>query len=251
MSKLESLIASYKVKSIIDLLSQDNLMMLLDNDQEQTIVYANENMFNLFEYKRLIGKSVSAMTHSIGEFFKENHEKLKTFRENKRSSSWLVIAKHEKSAKYSLVELTDYPIWNDDKLVGSYVKVSEQNFSAVKQMMKFLTLASSNGYSLRNSEPAAKLSPLENEILFLLMLGKSPKEIAQIEDSIVERDINCSTISSIINKRIYNKLDAISVSTAIQNALLNDTLLNIPENFLAMIKESFFFINSENKSFSF
>lgn len=233
-NNLNDLISSSKIKNILNIIADNDCIMFFNHSESQEIIYANDNSLELFENRRLIGKSILSINHSIGKFFKENKKQLDKYRENKLASEWLVISKHPKSSQYKLMKITEYPIYEGKYLVGSCAKLVEQNLSSIKNITKlFAEITNQNS---KNTLTTTKLSPLENEILFLLMLGKSPKEIAQLEESIIGREINCSTISSIINKRIYNKLNAISVSTTIENALITDTLHEIPENFLNNLK---------------
>lgn len=233
-NNLNDLISSSKIKNLLNIISSEDCIMIFNKSESQEIMYANDNSLELFENRRLVGKSILSTNHSIGRFFKDNKKQLAKYREDKISSEWLVISKHPKSSQYKLMKITDYPIYEGKYLAGSYVKLVEQNLSSTKNIIKLFSEISNQ--DSKNTSTITKLSPLENEILFLLVLGKSPKEIAQLEESIIGREINCSTISSIINKRIYNKLNAVSVSTAIENALITDTLHEIPENFLNNLK---------------
>ncbi len=63
-----------------------------------------------------------------------------------------------------------------------------------------------------------KLSAREKEILYYLSLNKSPKEIAQILTIINGSIIAGSTIHSIINKRLYAKLEVQNTSQLIDKA---------------------------------
>lgn len=250
-SNFRDIFSSPQIKNVLDLMSQNNSVVILNNNKTQSVYYSNQNALELFENYTLTGKSIHSVKHTFGMFFKENMEQLNTYRKNKQTTNWLVIAKHDKSTGYKLFNVLDMPIWQNDELVGSHVTITEQRFSTLKNIMHLVTQAGCKLHTAYPNKKHAKLSPLENEILFLLLLGKSPKEISQIEEKIISRQINCSTISSIINKRIYAKLDAISVSTALQNALLNDDLVAIPENFLECIKNKWYLIEANDKTFNF
>lgn len=73
-----------------------------------------------------------------------------------------------------------------------------------------------------------KITRREHIILFLLLIGKSHKEIAAILSDIYEKEILPNSISSMISKQIYTKFDTHSNSDLILQAYQMGILYNIP-----------------------
>jgi len=78
-----------------------------------------------------------------------------------------------------------------------------------------------------------KLTTRDVEILYLLSIGKSPKEIASILSKIYKRNISASTISALINKQLYPKFDVYNVSQLIEKATSLKMIPFMAESILA------------------
>ena len=70
-----------------------------------------------------------------------------------------------------------------------------------------------------NSENIS-LTKRETEILYLLSLGKSPKEIANILSKAQNKSVCASTINAMINKQLYPKFEVYNVNQLIEKAHL-------------------------------
>lgn len=225
------------LSSIFEIMAADNITLLTDANRAQSILYANNNSRDFIDEKQILGKSIFLISGSIGRFFRENRQKIREFREQKQSSKWLIMAKNINSKKYCVLELTDSPIYQNNKYTGSYVRMVEQKISNNKNIMIALNGIDNDNENLvlNDINPKPSLSPLEYEIAFLLMLGKAPKEITQIQSNILGREICSSTVSSIINKRIYPKLGATSISQLFKQVTLHDIVDSLPEKFITKI----------------
>lgn len=84
-----------------------------------------------------------------------------------------------------------------------------------------------------------QLSDREQEILFLLMIGRSYKEITYIINKIYDKSISISAINSIIRVNLFNKFKTSSVSSLIQIAASNSVIQEIPASLLRF-PEGFF-----------
>lgn len=225
------------LSSIFEIMAADNITLLTDANRAQSILYANNNSRDFIDEKHILGKSIFLISGSIGRFFRENRQKIREFREQRQSSKWLIMAKNINSKKYCVLELTDSPIYQNNKYTGSYVRMVEQKISNNKNIMIALNGIDNDNENLvlNDINPKPSLSPLEYEIAFLLMLGKAPKEITQIQSNILGREICSSTVSSIINKRIYPKLGATSISQLFKQVTLHDIVDSLPEKFITKI----------------
>lgn len=237
-TQLNTFHESANLSNIFEILASDGVSILVDANRVQSVMFANTNALNFIDESQIIGRSLFLLTGPIGRFFRENRQKFRELRSQNQSSKWLIMAKNLKTAKYCILELTDSPIYKNNRYTGSYIRMVEQKISSNKNIMLALS-----GINVADEEPTIinpnklnqPLSPLEYEIVFLLMLGKAPKEIATIQTTIFNREICCSTVSSIINKRIYPKLGVSSISQLFKQAMLNDIVNSLPENFITKI----------------
>jgi PAS domain S-box-containing protein len=77
-----------------------------------------------------------------------------------------------------------------------------------------------------------KLTRREQEVIYFLSMGKSPKEIANIISSRENKSISHYTISSIICKKLYIKLEVFSIGQLVERAKLLHLVPFIPDSFL-------------------
>lgn len=73
------------------------------------------------------------------------------------------------------------------------------------------------------------LTKREREVLFYLSLNKSPKEIANILTVIDKKIVAPSTVQSIIDKRLYSKLDSYNISQLIEKAYILKLIPLLPD----------------------
>ena len=77
---------------------------------------------------------------------------------------------------------------------------------------------------------AAPLSKRETEILYCLSLHKTPKEISRILSLAHGREVSIRSVQTIINEKLYSKLDVHSTSHLIERAAaLNLIPLHMPK----------------------
>ncbi len=76
------------------------------------------------------------------------------------------------------------------------------------------------------------LTKRETEILYLLSLGKSPKDIASILSNIQKKSVSSATIGSMINKQLYRKFDVYNINQLIEKAQLMKKIPLIPDSLM-------------------
>ncbi len=92
--------------------------------------------------------------------------------------------------------------------------------------------------SLRFKKPL--LTPREQEVLFLLMLGYSYKKIALTLSKTSFKLIESSTISPIIRKQLFPKFNVYSVEELITTALETNYFSRVPQSFIDVIDSVYF-----------
>lgn len=77
-----------------------------------------------------------------------------------------------------------------------------------------------------------QLTKREEQVLFLLSMGKSPKEIANIFSNLDGKKVAQSTVSSIINKQLYTKFGVFGIGKLIEKATLMNLIPILPNSFI-------------------
>lgn len=75
------------------------------------------------------------------------------------------------------------------------------------------------------------LSQREEEVLFLLMIGHTHKEIANIINSVQEKQITISAVNAVI-RRLFIKFDVVSITDLLIKISGSNLLEKIPSSFL-------------------
>ncbi len=86
--------------------------------------------------------------------------------------------------------------------------------------------------------PAIKFSKREEQVLYLLCMGKNPKEIANILTKLEDKSIATKTIYSVINKQLYSKLDVNSYSMLVEKAIKLNLLKFVPNSLSKLFTEN-------------
>ncbi len=94
---------------------------------------------------------------------------------------------------------------------GIYNLVQDTKIRVLNETMGTRLLTNSDGEEL-------KLTEREGEVLYLISMGKSPKEIANILSKVKNKKIAHSTIGGMINKKLYVKFGVSTTSRLIEKA---------------------------------
>ncbi|AUR52273.1 helix-turn-helix transcriptional regulator [Aquella oligotrophica] len=112
-------------------------------------------------------------------------------------------------------------------------EIYELNLEAVNQLFNVTNLVSNLNLSdLSNELNSVELSSREQEILFLLLLGKSYKEIASILMKVHKKPYSASTVSSITMRQLLPKFSAHSVRNMLAKVSQSRILTTIPPSLL-------------------
>jgi DNA-binding CsgD family transcriptional regulator len=75
-----------------------------------------------------------------------------------------------------------------------------------------------------------RLSKREEQVLYLLSMGKSPKEIAKILSKLENKSFSPKTVASVINKQLYVKLDVSNYSQLLEKATKLNLIQFMPKS---------------------
>ena len=130
------------------------------------------------------------------------------------------------------------PIINDknNDVVGMYVEVWPYEPCATMNTYFDLLHYKLNKVKFVSNKkiikPKIKLTPKEHEVLFLAVLGKSQKEIAEILSKVHNKPVKTNSVASIISKQIYPKFDVYNLPNLVELAIALNIVNNFPKNLL-------------------
>lgn len=108
------------------------------------------------------------------------------------------------------------------------------NLNLIGQLFNFSNLIPYNkNNNVEALNPMPKFSTREQEILFLLILGKSYKEIASILGTIYNKTLAPSTISSMTSRQLLPKFNSFTVDNMLNKAIKTKALQYIPASLLS------------------
>jgi len=101
----------------------------------------------------------------------------------------------------------------------------------IQEVREKISYAKTNTRRISN----LKLTKREQEIVYFLSVGKSPKEIANILSAMGNKDVSFKTVLSIINKKLYPKFEVFSVGELIDSARLHGLIPFLPQGFYSSV----------------
>lgn len=176
----------------------------------------------------IINKTMNEINEDLGELAKEIRPKVtdRVIRTKSEVSCYL-MNRIAGSEDYSLYHLTLSPLINEHgELFALFNRTTRINFSeAGGKLISIITNPIIKKYHSINLE---QITRKERIIVFLLIIGKSHKEIATIASQIEERQITSNSISAIVSRQIYPKFNVTNQSSLIITAIKSGCLSNIP-----------------------
>ena len=128
----------------------------------------------------------------------------------------------------------------NNHIAGWLIKVQELDISLLNQMLRSLNqlyegpILIPTASALTKKIKGLELSEKEQEILFLLIIGKKYKSIANTLSRIYQTDIKETSISNLIHKRLYEKFEVTSIEKLVEKALNYSVIKNIPLNLIKL-----------------
>lgn len=87
----------------------------------------------------------------------------------------------------------------------------------------------------KNSISTVNLSKREGEILYLLSLGKNPKQIANIFTKLESKTVSPATVSSVISKQLYTKFGVFDLGSLLQKARVMNKIPFLHDSFIGVV----------------
>lgn len=202
-------------------------------------VYVTRHYLKLMGNPQIIGKQLKDTDHPGVKYTNELRKiALNVIKTGKRSSYFIIYQLPNTSVKRCYINhcsLLKHPETNVK--IGIMAEIEPFNCKYIGNILNIANrfiLPSNGQIAPRNSlnKEIYSLTEREREVLFLLMLGRSYKEIACIINSIYDKSISSSAINSIIRINLFTKFKTSSVSDLIQLTATNSIIQDVPPNLL-------------------
>ena len=221
-------------KTVFELLDDYNSAKLIDDNDnkimsDKNIVVFEETLVSAFGVKTYLSKKQPIFDDSqnvigllgtatdITELVKLREEKYKLHNEK------------EKLILQSKIDLQEAVIAENIKF-NSFVDEIQRITKAYQ--LSLLNEKVNNNFNKYNFSDDIKLTKREAEVLYLLSLGKSPKEIAVILSKIQNKPVCSSTIGGVVNKKLYPKFDVYNLNQLIEKAQLMKLIPFMPDSLI-------------------
>lgn len=146
--------------------------------------------------------------------------------ESKKPHQCFLLLYNRLSNDYGMYQACVFPIFDRENNLIAYCSRTHQirHDMAVFNMMQAMS-----PYKKKNPLLRIKaLTEREKMVVFLLIIGFSHKEIAEVLTNIYTEPVSSSSISVMISRQIYPKFDTSQISTLIHRAILSGFLYNVP-----------------------
>lgn len=210
-------------------------MVAITRADNREFIYISQPFLNILNQKNgtLAGKKLRDLP-LIKPFIDEYLELLDKVRQSGCAVEALIAHDFNNSGINSIKLLQKKPIISPSsgKVIAVIDELKEFSINyGITQFIKLMNYTSGSATAKQISQPIV-LTKREKEILFLLSLGKSPKNIAEFISKIENKILTPATVTATINKHLYLKFNVNSTSELIEQAVLLDLLDNIPGSFI-------------------
>ena len=145
----------------------------------------------------------------------------------------LVFVSDKFGKKLPLFSVVRRILDDEHKLVGFFINNIRAFFNADKlQLLEKLNPNFMQKRYVSSQCLIVKLSKREEEVLFLLLHGKSAREITDFINRAEQSNISVNTIKSIINKQLYLKFDVYDLATLLNKSRQQGYTNFIPTSFI-------------------
>lgn len=207
----------------------------------QKILYITPTMRYFLDYRKRNFKIENEhfwnLPKPIAELAQDFKDLLESVISTKTPTNALILHSFDESGNKEIKKIERIPILNqfDNQVIGVSDKITNFNFNEnLKHLLHYLNkrFHPNGSFKLDNTQQPIKLSNRQHEILFLLMLGKTPRLIAEIINHMEGTTIKPSTVMSVINKQLYEKFQVYSMDQLVEKAVLIGFVNSIPKLFV-------------------
>ena len=195
--------------------------------------FMGEGLSNKFEYtaKEVIGKNLSEIESPVQHLsmkYRNIHQNIITNGVNE--VSYLTVIPE---LDYTIIHNSVTPLIENNTLIGIYIKAHQVNslssFISIKKVLNNSTGSSAKIIKIVNQRYHSQLTEREELILYLIILGKFDKEIADILSKIYRVNLSRDAIAKCVSRRLYQEFDVVNRSELIIAAYEQGIAETIPK----------------------
>ncbi len=221
-------------KTVFELLDDYNSAKLIDDNDNKIML--DKNVL-VFEETLVSGGGMKTYLSKKQPIFDDNQNVIGllgtatdiTELVKVRDEKYKLQSEKEKLILQSKIDLQEAVIAENIKF-NSFVDEIQRITKAYQ--LSFLKEKINDNFSKDYSSGDVKLTKRETEILYLLSLGKSPKEIASILSKIQNKPVCSATIGALVNKKLYPKFDVYNLNQLIEKAQLMKIIPFMPDSLI-------------------
>ena len=221
----------------LEIIAKDRAIVLGNLDME--FIYTTKLYQDLMGNPQIIGKRMKDSNHPGAKYADQLRQIVSNvIQTGKKSSYFIIYQLPNTNIKRCYINHCSLLLNPETGIkVGTIVEIEPFNCKYIGNVLNIanqLVVPSGEETSqqVSTNKVTYQLSDREQEILFLLMIGRSYKEITYIINKIYDKSISIFAINSIIRVNLFNKFNISSVSGLIQIAASNSVIQEIPPSLL-------------------
>ncbi len=206
---------------------------------EHKCLYASEIYLSHVGLDSLNGKLLSEISDEYAILSSEFRVKItRKVLESKKPHRCFFLLRSRLSNDYGMFQASIFPLFDDEGILIAYCTRSYQirHDAAIFNMMREMFSYKRN-YELLKMD---MVTEREKIVIFLLIIGLSHKEIANVLTNIYNKEISSSSVGVMVSRQIYPKFDTNNFSTLVHRAISNGMLYNIPSSLVEKIPRVIF-----------
>jgi len=236
--------------STISSLFEDKSIAILNLDLEILFISKSSKIFfNMASFTNQRIDKIGQHDNNIAKLVLEFEKKLiNRVMQTKKAYVGFFFLQMDRHKNCEIFNASVFPILHplNNSLVGIYIEVKPifDNREAFLKMLELITHHKniSEQISEDDKQKISTLTQREKIVIFMIMLGKGHKEIAESISNIYEKPILANSISALISKQIYPKLHVYSTSQLINLGIKLGFLYNLPEELVSHLPQIFYII---------
>ncbi len=215
-------------------------------DLNHHCIYASELYLKYMQIDNLNDQQLKDISKDLNSLSEEFRNKITSnVLKTKKPFGCYYLLKRPGASNYGLHYANVFPLFSANGQLIAYCTRAYQmkNDLAVSNLIKMV--ANKNSDYLMHYPPD-NLTERERIVLFLLIIGMSHKEIAQILSNIFSENVLANSVSNLISRQIYAKFDTKVNSVLLIRAILNGFLYNIPSKLVSFLPKIIFVTSLED-----
>lgn len=208
-------------------------------DLNHQCLYASKIYLEYIGTSDMKGKYLSDISEEYQLLSTEFREKVTTkVLDTKKPHLCFFLLANRSSDDFGMHQIQIFPLFDKTNQLIAYCSRSFQLLNEIATTQIISSVSSTEINKTRIDHTT--ITEREKIVIFLLTIGLSHKEIAQLLSRIYEKKISISSVSNMISRQIYLKFDTNVNSILIQKAVFSGLFYNIPRRLVENLSRIIF-----------